>query len=38
VDQQQRGRVRLAVRDDVHVAIVKMNEPAVSVRIDGHVL
>jgi len=38
VDQQQGGRARLAVLRDVHVTIVKPNEPAASVRITGHVL
>jgi hypothetical protein len=38
VNQQQRGRTRLAVRHDVHVTLVKPHEPVVSVRIAGHVL
>jgi hypothetical protein len=37
-EQKQRGRARLAVLHDVHITIVKPNEPAVSARIAGHVL
>jgi hypothetical protein len=38
MDQQQGGRVRLAVLHDVHVAIVKPHESALSIWIAGHVL